>query len=82
MAKKVTIYTTSTCAYCRPVKEFLNQKQQAYEEVNLDEQPERRQELLTITGQLAVPVTVITREDNSKAVTIGFNLPKLAAALS
>ncbi|MBI4100951.1 glutaredoxin family protein [Candidatus Microgenomates bacterium] len=81
MPKSAVIYTTNTCAYCGPVKDFLKQKKIAFEEVNLDDQPQRRQELLAITGQMAVPVTVITKEDNSKAITVGLNLSKLAAVV-
>jgi glutaredoxin 3 len=82
MAKDVIIYTTTTCAYCVPVKNFLKQKNVAFSEVNLDTDPARRQELLQLTGQLAVPVIVVTKDDDSKDVTVGFNLPKLAAAIS
>ncbi len=82
MAKKVQIYTTTTCAYCRPVKEFLHARGMSYEEINLDTEPARRQELLALTGQLAVPVIVVTHEDNTKDVTVGFNLPRLAAAIA
>lgn len=82
MAKSAVIYTTKTCAYCHPVKDFLKQKDVTYEEVDLDDQPQRRQELLQISGQFAVPVTVITKDDNSRDIVVGFNLPKLAAAVS
>lgn len=82
MAKSAIIYTTKTCAYCRPVKDFLKQKDVSYEEVDLDEHPARRQELLQLSGQFAVPVTVITSDDGSKDMVVGFNLPKLAAAVS
>lgn len=82
MAKSAIIYTTSTCVYCGPVKDFLKQKNIEYEEVNLDATPERRQELLETTGQMAVPVTIITKDDGSKDVTVGMNLPKLAAAVA
>lgn len=82
MAKTALIYTTKTCAYCHPVKDFLKQKSIAYEEVDLDDYPERRQELLQLSGQFAVPVTIITKEDNSKDIVVGFNLPKLASAVS
>lgn len=82
MQKGVTIYTTNTCAYCHAVKDYFKQKNVTYEEVNLDENPARRQELLNMSGQLAVPVTVVTKADNSKDVVVGFNLPKLASALA
>ncbi len=81
MAKQVVIYTTNTCAYCKPIKELLHQKNISFEEVNLDEQPARRQELIAISGQLAVPVTVITKDDDTKDITVGFNPAKLTAAL-
>lgn len=82
MAKDITIYTTNTCAYCGMVKKWLSNKGYTYSEVNLDEQPERTKEALEASGQLAVPVTVITKNDDSKEVVVGFNLAKLAPAVS
>ncbi len=82
MAKKVTIYTTNTCAYCVMVKKFLSSKGQTYEEVNLDQDPSRQKEALDISGALTVPVTVVTKEDNSNEVVVGYNLSKLAPAIA
>lgn len=81
MAQNVTIYTTNTCAYCQAVKDFFKQKEVEYQEVNLDEDPQRRQELLDVTGQLAVPVTIVEQESGKKDVTVGFNLSQLSTAL-
>lgn len=81
MAKNITIYTTNTCAYCVMVKKFLNAKGQSYEEVNIDLDPSRQQEALEISGALTVPVTVVTKEDDSREVVVGYNLSKLAPAL-
>ncbi len=82
MPKKITIFTTNTCGYCVMVKKWLGAKGYQYEEVNLDENPERQQEALEISGQLAVPVTVIEKQDDSKEVVVGYNLAKLAPAVS
>jgi glutaredoxin len=82
MPKNITIFTTNTCAYCGMVKRWLGAKGYSYEEVNLDENPERQQEALQVSGQLAVPVTVITKQDDSQEVVVGFNLAKLAPAVS
>lgn len=83
MSKQVTIYTTNTCAYCVMVKKWLTTKGQAYQEVNLDDKPELRQQVIEMSGQMNVPVTVIANEDGSdKEVTVGWNPGKLAAALS
>lgn len=80
--KNITIFTTNTCAYCVMVKKWLSSKNMQYEEVNLDEQPERQQEAYELSGQLAVPVTVVTKEDSSQEVIVGYNLAKLAPAVS
>lgn len=82
MVKNVTIFTTNTCAYCVMVKKYLAAKGIGYEEVNLDTHPERQAEALEISGALTVPVTVITKEDDSREVVIGYNLAKLAPAVA
>ena len=82
MAKDITIYTTNTCAYCVMVKKYLAGKGLTYQEVNLDEQPEKQAEALQISGALTVPVTVVTKSDDTKEVVIGFNLAKLAPAVA
>ncbi len=82
MPKNITIFTTNTCAYCGMVKRWLGSKGYSYEEVNLDEHPERQQEALQASGQLAVPVTVVTKQDDSQQVVVGFNLAQLAPAVS
>lgn len=81
MVKKITIFTTNTCAYCGMVKKWLGAKGYSYEEVNLDSHPERQKEAYEASGQLAVPVTVITKQDDSKQVVVGYNLAQLAPAV-
>ena len=82
MTKKITIFTTNTCAYCVHVKRFLDAKGHSYEVVNLDENPERQAEALRLSGALTVPVTVVTKQDNSQEVIVGFNLARLAPAIA
>lgn len=82
MAKNITIFTTNTCAYCVMVKKYLTAKGMKYEEVNLDSDPTRAKEAYEISGQLAVPVTVVTKQDDSKEVIVGYNLAKLAPAVA
>ncbi len=82
MPKKITVFTTSSCAYCVMVKRYLGSKGRDYEEINLDEHPERQAEALKISGALTVPVTVVTKQDNTQEVVIGYNLTKLAPAVA
>jgi glutaredoxin len=82
MAKDITIFTTNTCAYCAMVKKYLDAKGHAYQVVNLDDHPERQAEALQLSGALTVPITVVTKQDDSREVVVGFNLAKLAPAVA
>ncbi len=82
MPKNITIFTTNTCAYCGMVKKYLGSKGMEYEEVNLDSDPHRQKEAFELSGQLTVPITVVTKQDDSKEVVVGYNLSKLAPAIA
>ncbi len=82
MPKQVTIFTTNTCGYCQMVKKYLGAKGVTYDEVNLDHQPSRQDEALKLSGALTVPVTVVTKEDDSQEVIVGYNLARLAPAIA
>lgn len=82
MAKNITIYTTNGCAYCGMVKKWLNLKGYRYDEVNIEEHPERAKEAQEASGQLTVPITIVTKADDSQAVIVGYNLAKLAPAVA
>ncbi len=82
MPKNVTIFTTNTCGYCQMVKKYLGAKGVVYEEVNLDTYPERQAEAISLSGAMTVPVTVVTQEDDSQDVIVGYNLARLAPAVA
>lgn len=70
----IKIYTTTTCAYCKMVKQFLSMKGKDFEEVNIDEHPEAQQEAFNLSGALSVPVTT-----DGSSVVVGWNPAKLVA---
>lgn len=82
MTKSITIYTTNNCAYCVMVKKYLTMKGVNYDEVNVEQYPERRAEAIELSGAMTVPVTVVTRADDSRHVTVGYNPSSLASALA
>jgi len=57
--KAVTVYTTNTCPYCTMVKNFLDQQNIPYKEVNVGEHPNMMMKLVQTTGQMGVPQTQI-----------------------
>jgi glutaredoxin 3 len=82
MVKKITIFTTNSCAYCVMVKKWLGSKGHQYEEVNLSTDPSRQEEAFKISGSLTVPVTVVTKQDDTQEVVVGYNLARLAPAVA
>lgn len=79
---KITMYTTTTCASCQMVKKWLTMKNQEWEEVHLDEHPERQQEAIDLSSSTTVPVTVVEKEGGLKSVIVGFNPSRLAEAIA
>jgi glutaredoxin 3 len=55
----IQMYTTRWCGYCVRAKTLLDSKQVAYEEINLDEDPEFRQTIFDLTGGSTVPQILI-----------------------
>lgn len=81
MPQNITVYTSNNCAYCGMVKQYLQMKGASYSEINIEEEPQRQAEMITMSGQSRVPVVVVTKEDGSQDVTVGYNLGKLSSAL-
>ena len=52
---KITIYTTPICPYCVRAKALLDDKHVPYTEVRVDEQPEKRMEMMQKSGRRTVP---------------------------
>ena len=76
MEKKVRIFTTPTCMYCRAAKEFFNENNVAYEEYDVAVDAEKRQEMFTKSGQKSVPVIFVNDD-----MVIGFDRERLAELL-
>lgn len=57
----IEVYTTPFCPYCRWAKELLRRKGADYLEIDLDEQPERRPEMVhRANGRTTVPQIFIS----------------------
>lgn len=74
--KKVIIYTTPTCVYCKMTKDFFDKNGVQYEERNVQEDLKARQEMVDKSHQLGVPVIEIDGE-----IFVGFDRSGLTKAL-
>lgn len=56
---KVTIYSADWCPYCVRAKRLLDGKGITYEEINVDREPGKREELSRQTGHKTIPMIFI-----------------------
>jgi glutaredoxin len=64
------------------VKKYLQMKGANYNEINIETNPEKQQEMMSLSGQQRVPVTIIEQEDGQRDISVGYNLSSLASALN
>ena len=76
--KKVVVYSTPTCPYCKRVKHYLSQKGISYVEHNVAEDKKAAQEMMRKTKQMSVPVIVIDDDE----IVVGFDQTLLDKLLS
>lgn len=73
---KVTVYGSPTCHKCHKVKEFLKEKGIKFEDVNVFADREAAKEMVEVSGQMDIPVTIIDEE-----IILGYDKDKLEKAL-
>lgn len=73
----ITIYSTPTCVYCKMAKDFFAKNNVQYDEKNVAEDEEARDEMVEKSHQMGVPVIDIDGE-----IFVGFNRAELEKALN
>lgn len=61
---EVIVYSSAHCPYCTMAKQLLDRKGVSYQEIRVDLNPEKRQEMMAKSKQRTVPQIFI----NNKAV--------------
>lgn len=80
--KSVTLYTRPACAYCDLIKKFLNMKGVKYQVIDIETNKVANDKVMALTGRTIVPTTVVEKTDGTQEIVVGFNLSKLAPAIS
>lgn len=60
--RKVIIYSTPTCVYCRLAKEWMEKNNIPFIDYDLSADAEKRDEIIEKTGQMGVPIIEIDNE--------------------
>ncbi len=64
------------------VKKYLTIKKVDYTEINIEEQPDKQNEITSLTGATTVPVVVVTDESGQQKFSVGYNLPQLSSLVA
>ena len=70
------MYSTTVCPWCQKAKEFLKQHKIKFEEKNVGQDEEARNDMLEKSGQMGVPVL-----DINGTIIVGFDEPAIRKAL-
>ena len=74
--KKVAIFTTPSCVYCKKTKEFLKNHSVEYMEYDVTRDVASRDEMIQRSGQMGVPVI-----DIDGTLVLGFDERRLRQLL-
>lgn len=73
----VKVYTTTTCSWCKKLKDYLKSNNIEFEEINVSDDINAREEMLNKSKQMGVPVT-----DIDGKIIIGFDKPAIDKELN
>ncbi len=74
--KKIIIYTTPTCVYCKMTKAFFKENNVPYEEKDVSSDMAARDEMVAKSHQMGVPVIDIEGE-----IVVGFDKESLSSII-
>ena len=77
----IKVYSTPTCVYCKMIKAYLDEKNVAYEDIDVSVNQAAGQEMVEKSGQMGVPVSIITTDDNKEEIIVGFDKDKISQLL-
>jgi glutaredoxin len=78
----ITIYSTSICAACHSLTQWLDKIGQTYEKKVTDEDPAVMAEFMAVNdGMIGVPFTVIKDDGGTETKISGFDQGKFKKAL-
>jgi glutaredoxin 3 len=78
---EITIYSTTTCPYCKMLMKYLDEKEIKYTKKLVDQDDEARDKMVEISGGfLGVPYTVVEKNGKIEKI-IGFDKKKVNETL-
>ncbi|PIT89600.1 NrdH-redoxin [Candidatus Kuenenbacteria bacterium CG10_big_fil_rev_8_21_14_0_10_36_11] len=79
--KKITIYSTPVCGYCKMTKQYLTDNHINYEDTDVSNDEAAAELMIKKSGQMGVPVIII-EQNGQEEIIVGFQKNKLAEILN
>jgi glutaredoxin 3 len=75
---QVIVYSTTTCPYCKSLKDYLKEKNIVFTEKLVDVDETAKTEMSALSnGFFGVPFISITKDDGTKESIVGFDKGRL-----
>ncbi len=79
---KIELFSTTSCPYCKMLKDYFASKNLSFEEKLVDQDENAKNEMSQVSGGfLGVPFTVVTKDNGEVVTVIGFDKGKLEQIL-
>jgi glutaredoxin 3 len=79
---QITIYSTTTCPYCKLLKDYLTSKNISFTEKLIDQEDGAQAEMAGVSGGfMGVPFTSIVKDGGEKVSILGFDKGKIQTVL-
>ncbi|MBU0625356.1 glutaredoxin family protein [Patescibacteria group bacterium] len=75
-SQKIIVYSTPTCPYCGMVKQYFDENNVKYTEVDVSRDEKAAEDMVKKSGQMGVPVI-----DVGGQIVVGFNQAELTRIL-
>ncbi len=80
---KIKLFSTTSCPYCKMLKDYFVSKSLSFEEKLVDQDETAKDEMSQVSGGfLGVPFTVVTKDNGEVVTVIGFDKGKLEQVLA
>lgn len=79
---QITLYSTTTCPYCKMLKDYLTEKGVSFSVKMVDQDQSAQEKMIEDSGGfLGVPFTVVNKDDGTKATVVGFDKARINEVL-
>lgn len=78
----IKVYSTPSCVYCQLLKNYLTDKKIEFQHIDVAADQAAAEEMVAKSGQMGVPVSIITTDVGAEEVVVGFDKERINKLLN